>query len=109
MEMEPLYQMASAHGMAVVGAGGQTVSVGGYLTGGGHGALSSFYGLGCDQVLEVEIVTASGDIVKANECQNSDLFWAVRGVCFQLFPSLPQHLSQISAGQSSLTTPNKKK
>lgn len=81
MEMESIYRMASEHGMAVVGAGSQDVAVGGYLTGGGHGALSAFYGLGADQVLEVELVTASGEILKANECQNSDLFWAVRGVC----------------------------
>lgn len=78
--MGDIYGMAAAHGMDVVGGGSQTVSIGGYMTGGGHSALSSTYGMAADQVLEVEIVTASGEIVKANECQNSDLFWAVRGV-----------------------------
>jgi FAD/FMN-containing dehydrogenase len=79
--MENAYLFASQHGMAMVGGGSPDVGFGGYLTGGGHGALSTFYGLAADQVLEVEIVTAEGDVLTANECQNSDLFWAVRGVC----------------------------
>jgi FAD/FMN-containing dehydrogenase len=50
--------------------------------GGGHGALSSTYGLGADQVYEIEMVTPGGDIVTVNECQNTDLFWAMRGVSY---------------------------
>lgn len=65
----------------VVGGTGGTVSVGGYITGGGHSLLSSRYGLAADQVLEFEVVTPKGDLVTANECQNEDLFWAMRGVC----------------------------
>ena len=59
---------------------GKEVTMGGYLTGGGHSPLSHVYGVGADQVYEVEMVTPTGDIVTANECQNVDLFWAVRGV-----------------------------
>lgn len=59
---------------------GAEVTMGGYLTGGGHSPLSNIYGLGADQVYEVEMVTPRGEIVIANECQNTDLFWAVRGV-----------------------------
>lgn len=69
----------------VVGGTGRTVSVGGYLTGGGHSILSSRYGLATDQVLELEVVTPQGELVTANECQNQDLFWAMRGVS-QLSP-----------------------
>ncbi|KAF7559013.1 hypothetical protein G7046_g5140 [Stylonectria norvegica] len=58
---------------------GPEVTLGGYLTGGGHSPLSHIYGLGSDQVYEVEMVTPAGDIITANECQNTDLFWAVRG------------------------------
>lgn len=64
----------------VVGGTGRTVSVGGYLTGGGHSILSPRYGLATDQVLELEVVTPQGELVTANECQNQDLFWAMRGV-----------------------------
>jgi hypothetical protein len=37
------------------------------------------YGLGADQVLEIELVNADGEIITANECQNTDYFWAMRG------------------------------
>lgn len=59
---------------------GREVTMGGYLTGGGHSPLSHIYGLGADQVYEFEMVTPLGEVIKANECQNTDLFWAVRGV-----------------------------
>jgi hypothetical protein len=36
--------------------------------------------MGADQVLEMEIVTPRGEILTINECQNQDLFWAMRGV-----------------------------
>ncbi|KAK0729871.1 hypothetical protein B0H67DRAFT_13871 [Lasiosphaeris hirsuta] len=78
-QMIDLYTTLDEIGQTVVGGGGKTVSVGGYVTGGGHGLLSARYGLAADQVLEAEIVTPTGDIVTANECQNTDLFWAVRG------------------------------
>ncbi|KAI0197518.1 FAD-binding domain-containing protein [Astrocystis sublimbata] len=63
----------------IVGGTSKTVSIGGYLTGGGHSVLAHKYGLGADQALEMELVTPKGDIVTANECQNQDLFWAMRG------------------------------
>jgi FAD/FMN-containing dehydrogenase len=64
---------------AVVGSS-NTVSVGGYVSGGGHGILSGKYGLAADNLLQVEMVVPSGEVVIANECQNTDLFWAARGV-----------------------------
>lgn len=56
-----------------VGAGG------GWLQGGGHGPFSVKYGLGVENVLELEVVTPSGDIVTANKTSHPDLFWALRG------------------------------
>ncbi|SPQ19540.1 17c0ff80-6478-469b-8018-7a82ef6159b7 [Thermothielavioides terrestris] len=77
--MWELYSALDALNQTVVGGGGKTVSLGGYLTGAGHGLLSPWYGLAADQVLEMEVVTPTGEIVTANECQNEDLFWAMRG------------------------------
>lgn len=37
------------------------------------------YGLAADQVLEAQVVLANGDIVTANSCQFSDLYFAIRG------------------------------
>ncbi|KAI0186804.1 hypothetical protein F4808DRAFT_469229 [Astrocystis sublimbata] len=57
-----------------------TVGVtGGYLAGGGHSPVTSIYGLGSDQVLSVEMVTPDGRFITADEAQNTELFWAVRG------------------------------
>jgi hypothetical protein len=47
--------------------------------GGGHSTLSIAYGLGADRVLECEVVTPTGDHLYANDCINSDLFFALRG------------------------------
>ena len=79
-QMLEINKQAHLHNLTIVSGGAGTVGVGGYLTGGGHAALSSTYGLGADQVLEIEVVTPGGDILTINECQNRDLFWAFRGV-----------------------------
>lgn len=86
MKMWDIQETLAAANRTVVGGTGRTVSVGGYLTGGGHSLLSSRYGLAADQVLELEVVTPRGEIVTANECQNEDLFWALRGVSRNWFP-----------------------
>lgn len=64
----------------MVGGGGLTVSAaGGWLNGGGLSASSRLYGMGIDQVVEFEVVTADGSKVTASKCENDDLFWALRG------------------------------
>ena len=79
--MRQLYRAAADRNYMVVGGSSTTVSVGGYLVGGGHSPLSPLFGMGADNVMQLEIVTANGELVVANECTNTDLFWAVRGVC----------------------------
>ncbi|KAF2806523.1 FAD-binding domain-containing protein [Mytilinidion resinicola] len=74
-----IYYNLNLRNQTVVDGLGPEVTMGGYLTGGGHSPISNIYGLGADQVYEVEMVTPAGEIVTANECQNTDLFWAVRG------------------------------
>lgn len=49
------------------------------MQGGGHGPAVHDHGLGADQVLEARVVLANGQIVTASACQNSDLFFAIRG------------------------------
>lgn len=79
-DMYTLYETTDEHGTVVVGGGGKSVSVGGYLSGGGHGLLSPEFGLAVDNVLEIEVVTPKGDILVVNEDNHADLFWALRGV-----------------------------
>lgn len=78
-----IYTALDQHNQAIVGGNCLTVSLGGYLTGGGHSILSPWHGLAADQVVEVEVVTPDGKFQKVNQDQNPDLFWALCGVCFQ--------------------------
>jgi hypothetical protein len=56
-----------------------TTGIGGLTTGGGIGHLTRKLGLTIDNLLSVDMVLADGRFVTANENQNHDLFWAVRG------------------------------
>ncbi len=51
----------------------------GYTLGGGMGWLARKYGLAADSVRFFELVTADGRILRANQSENSDLFWGLRG------------------------------
>ncbi|KAF7316391.1 FAD-binding domain-containing protein [Mycena indigotica] len=63
----------------VLGAETSVGPSGGWVMGGGHGALANTQGLGADRVLEFKLVTPTGQLLVANECQHTDLFWALRG------------------------------
>ena len=72
----------AAHRVGLVTIGGNCPTVGivgGYTQGGGHGPLASKWGLAADQVLEWEVVTADGKLLKATPLQNPDLYWAMSG------------------------------
>ncbi|EXF83009.1 hypothetical protein CFIO01_08050 [Colletotrichum fioriniae PJ7] len=75
-----LYEAAEKFGVTAVGGEGMTVGyAGGYLAGGGHSPLSPKYGIAADSVLSIDVVTPDGRFVTANEKQNTELFWALRG------------------------------
>jgi FAD/FMN-containing dehydrogenase len=56
-----------------------TTGVAGLTLGGGFGHLSRRYGLACDNLRSVDLVTADGTFLTASADQHADLFWAVRG------------------------------
>ncbi len=69
---------SAAHGLAA--ATGALAGTGvGLMLGGGIGHLTSRIGYVSDNIVAVELVTAAGEVVTANEQENPDLFWAVRG------------------------------
>ena len=51
----------------------------GLTLGGGMGSLMGKFGLACDNVLSLEMVTADGELVHASATENPDLYWGLRG------------------------------
>jgi hypothetical protein len=67
------------HGLATVLGFVSEVGVAGLTLGGGLGYLTRRFGWAVDNLEEVEIVTADGEIRTANRDRSADLFWALRG------------------------------
>ncbi|KIP11884.1 hypothetical protein PHLGIDRAFT_63045 [Phlebiopsis gigantea 11061_1 CR5-6] len=78
VRMEQLYQFADANNVTAIGGYHRTIGTGYFLVR-GHSILSPVYGLAVDRTVEIKIVTPDGQYRTANECQNSNLFWALRG------------------------------
>lgn len=70
-----------AHGLVSVGGTVSHTGIGGLIVGGGYGYLTGQYGLSIDCLVGATVVVADGRIVKVNETENPDLFWAIRGSC----------------------------
>ncbi|MGA5816858.1 FAD-binding oxidoreductase [Kitasatospora sp. NPDC094028] len=68
-----------AFGLATPGGLMSGTGIAGFTLGGGFGWLSRAYGLACDNLLEVELVTADGRQVSAGPADHPDLFWGIRG------------------------------
>jgi hypothetical protein len=96
-------EAAAKHGLAALAGSSPDVGVVGYTLGGGLSWLARKHGIGANQVTAIEVVTASGDIVRTDWANEPDLFWALRGgggsfgivtaIEFNLFP-----IEQIYAG-----------
>ena len=87
---------AAQHDLAALHGSSPTAGVVGYTLGGGLGWLARKHGLAANSVTAVEIVTAGGNLVRADRDNEPELFWAVRGgggnfgvvtaIEFELFP-----------------------
>ena len=66
-------------GLATPGGLVSSTGIAGLTLHGGWGWLRRKFGYSVDNLISVDIVTADGDVLVANESENSDLFWAIRG------------------------------
>jgi FAD/FMN-containing dehydrogenase len=67
------------HGLAAPAGIVTHTGVAGLTLGGGIGWIMRKHGLSIDQLLSVDLVTAEGELLRASEDENADLFWGVRG------------------------------
>jgi FAD/FMN-containing dehydrogenase len=78
-QLGELDRETQAFGLAVPSGIVTHTGVAGLTLGGGIGWIMRKYGLSIDQLVSVDVVTASGDLVRASADENPDLFWGVRG------------------------------
>jgi FAD/FMN-containing dehydrogenase len=56
-----------------------SVGIGGFLLQGGQGWNARGWGWAAENITAIDVVTADGELVRADADTNSDLFWAARG------------------------------
>ncbi|WP_406314985.1 FAD-binding oxidoreductase [Streptosporangium sp. NBC_01639] len=66
-------------GLAISSGDTRSVGVGGLTLSGGIGWKVRKYGLALDNMVAAEVVTATGEMLRASAEENSELFWALRG------------------------------
>jgi FAD/FMN-containing dehydrogenase len=70
---------AQVHGLAGITGVLTHTGIGGVTLNGGLGWLSGRLGWGADTILEAEVVTAAGEVLRVSPRKHPDLFWAIRG------------------------------
>jgi FAD/FMN-containing dehydrogenase len=77
--LSDLDKEAQAFGLATPLGINSTTGVAGLTVGGGFGWLSRKHGLTIDNLRSADVVTATGELIRASVEDHPDLFWAIRG------------------------------
>ncbi len=101
------YSALNGAGVSIPAGSCPTVGIAGLALGGGVGVVDRAYGLTCDAIQSLQVVTADARVVTANSTTNPDLYWACRGggggnfgivtsLTLQTFPTAPLTLVFLS-------------
>jgi len=74
-----IYDTLGNAGVLLPGGSCPTVGIAGLTLGGGIGVFDRLFGLTCDNLHSLRLVTADGRLVTASATEHSDLFWACQG------------------------------
>ncbi|WGX75232.1 FAD-binding oxidoreductase [Paraclostridium bifermentans] len=109
-----LYTFIGGIGYPFPGGACPTVCISGLALGGGWGYSSRKYGLTCDSLLELTLVNYKGELITANKCSNSDLFWACKGggggnfgVVVSMTFKLPSKVDNVTEFEFNIEDPSK--
>jgi hypothetical protein len=72
-------QATQAYGLATTGGTISSTGIAGLTLGGGLGWLMGKHGVSVDNLISANVITADGDLRRASDAENPDLFWALRG------------------------------
>ena len=99
-----LNRQSSAHGLAFPIGHCSSVPLSGYLLNGGLGWNSNSWGPACLSVQAANVVTADGNLVVADQAQNADLLWAIRGAGPGFFAVVTRYLLKLYPAPLAITT-----
>ncbi|MBD2534807.1 FAD-binding oxidoreductase [Nostoc flagelliforme FACHB-838] len=74
-----LIEATAQYGLVTATGNCTVVGMAGFTLGGGYSPLTGAYGLGVDNLLSAQVVTADGQLVTANAEEHPDLLWGLRG------------------------------
>jgi FAD/FMN-containing dehydrogenase len=74
-----VYSQLGSAGLLLPAGSCPTVGIAGLTLGGGIGVFDRKYGLTCDNLTALEMVTADGRVTTCSAHEHPDLFWACRG------------------------------
>jgi FAD/FMN-containing dehydrogenase len=67
------------YGLATTGGRVSSTGIAGFTLGGGSGWAERTFGLACDNLISIDLVTAAGQQLTASQVQHPELFWALHG------------------------------